>query len=396
MESQKKLINKEIDSIKDILENLNYKIYYNPELAFQEYQGVEFQKEILEKFGFKFLNPVGGLETAFIASYQKDRIDKKVNPTISFLSEYDALPDIGHACGHNLIATAAVGAAIGLSRVLDKSDKINGTINVIGTPAEEGGGGKIHLIDAGAFHDTDFAMMVHPAPKNMIGRGGLACTKVTVESFGEKNHSAAPHKGINALTALINVFNEIEIIKGSTKSTNKINGIITHGGSASNVIPDYARGVFTVRSATGEELENLLDKINNITKGAELLTNAKLKCQHDLIYQERYPNKSMGEAFKANLESMEEQVTYPARDEILGSSDIGNVSKCLPIIHPYIKIANEAIRGHTDEFSRKAGEDMAFEQTIKSAKAMAMTGYDLLTSVDLREQIIQEFNSTVY
>ncbi|OWZ82708.1 amidohydrolase [Natranaerobius trueperi] len=376
------------------LKKLSQNIHANPELNFQEKKAVQFQKQILENHDFSFENPFGGLETAFKASYSNSK--SKDTLKIAFLSEYDALPELGHACGHNLIATSSVGAAIGLSEVLkDFYNEIPFEVSVIGTPGEEGGGGKVHLLEEGGFDDINFALMIHPGNKNMVGRGGLACTQVDVEAFGKKAHSAAPCYGVNALSAIINVFNELDVLKGSIKDSNKINGIITDGGTASNIIPDYAKAAFTVRAKTKEDLTFLLEKFKKITDGASALTDAEIKCEHDLIYEERYPNKSMGELFKTNMEILGEEVNYPDSDEILGSSDIGNVSREIPTIHPYIKITDPPIGGHTRDFEKVSGEEIAESKAIKAAMALAMTGLDIVTSESNQHNIREEFSNTV-
>ncbi len=382
-----------VNNLTTDLGKLNREIYQNPELPFQESNAAKLQVDLLKDHGFQVTFPTGNLDTAFEAVFSSNSGEKDTpKPIVAFLSEYDALPELGHACGHNLIATASVGAGIALSKVIKNT---GGTVKVIGTPAEEGGGGKVHLLEAGVFDSVDFAMMIHPGPKNMIGRGGLACTTITVEAHGKPAHSAAPHNGVNALSTVINIFNELDTLRSTIRDCNKINGIITSGGTASNVIPDYAKAFFTIRSSTSEELEELISRFKNICQGAELLTGAQVESQHDMIYTERYPNKNMGECFKSHLESMEEQVTYPSPNEILGSSDIGNISKTVPTIHPYIKISESSIGGHTAEFAREAGKQMAENKAVQAAKALAMTGYDLLTDDQFQTQVVNEFHETI-
>ena len=195
---------------------------------------------MLKSHGFIIEKGIGGLETAFRAEYN----GKGKGPTIAYLAEYDALPGIGHGCGHNLIATMAVGAAIGLKEV---ATHIDGRIVVLGTPAEESGGGKIIMLNEGCFDDVDYALMMHPCVNNMICRGGLAVRTMTVEYYGKSVHSSYPEGGINALQAVIQTFNMIDQFRALFPLKTNINGIITDGGKASNIIPDYASCEFAVR-----------------------------------------------------------------------------------------------------------------------------------------------------
>lgn len=384
----KQKIISEIDMIKDELIRLSHDIHSNPEIGFQEKKAVTWQTKLLQKHGFNIEYPYCKVRQAFKATFKCN--DK--GPKIAFLSEYDALPEIGHGCGHNIIAASAVGAAIGLSKVVKN---VPCEVMVIGTPAEEGGGGKIHLVDAGAFDDVDFAIMVHPATKTIVGRGGTACTGVALEYFGVSAHSAGPEYGVNALSALIAAFNNINSMRQSLKDGVKINGIIKSGGVASNIIPGYAKAEFTVRAKTRSYLMKVINKMQSAAKAAALTVGAKYKFSHDLVYAERYPNLTMGEVFKTNLESLGEKVGYPSPDEVLGSSDIGNVTMIVPTIHEYIAIAHLTMNTHTKEFAKAAKSERADKALIKAAKAMAMTGYDILVDKDLQEKIYREFKETV-
>lgn len=388
MEAIKKEICEQVDRVKDDLFQLSKKIFEHPELSSQEFQAVRWLTGELEKHGFNIVCPYGGLETSFRASIK----GQKEGPRIAFLAEYDALRGLGHACGHNIIAASAVGAGIALSKFMKDLD---GEINVIGTPAEEAGGGKIILLENGAFSDIEYCLMVHPGAKSMIGRGGLACTALEVEFHGKQAHSSGPDKGINALQSLIAVFNGIDSLRSTLRDQTRINGIITHGGTASNVIPDYAKGEFTIRAKTMKYLEYVVEKVRVIIRNAELLTGAKAIIAIEPMYAERYPNMIMEEAFKANMEFLGEQMVYPESNERMGSSDIGNVSMKIPISHPYLKIVDSHILTHTKEFAAAANSERANEVIIKAAKGLAMTGYDILANETLRRQINEEFKAKI-
>ncbi len=386
MDDYKDNIQKSIDKIEADLIKLSKDIHSNPELCFEEFKAVNWLKEILKEHDFKIEDNSGGLETAFKARFKV----KKPGPRVAFLAEYDALRGKGHACGHNIIATSAVGAAIGLSKVIKD---LAGEVILLGTPAEEGGGGKIILLEEGEFDDIDYALMIHPGSINLIGRGGLAASKLVIEFKGEAAHSSSPGDGINALKALLEVFRGIDTLRSDFAKNTRVNGIITEGGEASNIIPDYAAAEFTVRATTRDGLEEVIEKIITVTKAAHILTGAVPEVKEGIIYAERYPNMKMAEQFKMNMERLHEKMNYPDPDMNLGSSDIGNVTMELPAIHSYLKIVEEDVPAHTEKFAEAAIAPRAEEVIIKAAKGLAMTGYDILTNPELREEINNEFNN---
>ena len=388
MDANKSLIIENIEGIKNDLIDLSNKIHNNPELCFKEYKAVNWLIELAEKHDFKIENPCGSLETAFKARYR----NKKEGPTVAFLAEYDALRGKGHACGHNIIAACAAGAAIGLSKVIDQ---IGGEVVLLGTPAEEGGGGKIILINEGAFDDIDFALMIHPGSQNLIGRGGLAAMLLEIEFEGKAAHSSDPASGINALKGLLEVFKGIDTLRSIFEDGTRVNGIITEGGEASNIIPNYAAGEFTLRAKTREHLKSLYDKIENLTEASKKVIGANPSIKKSMIYAERYPNMTIAEKFKKNMSYFGEEFNYPNPDMKLGSSDIGNVSMELPVIHSYLKIVEPNINAHTQEFAAAAKSSRAEEVIIKTSKGLAMTGYDILSDENLSFKILEEFEEKV-
>jgi len=386
---EKMTIQNEIDIIKDELLELCENIHNNPELSFNEYKASRWIIDLLKKHGFEVSEGIGGLDTAFKARFK----GKKAGPSVAFLAEYDALPEIGHGCGHNIIATCSVGAAIGLSKIMKD---LEGEVLLIGTPAEEGGGGKIILLEEKEFDDVDYALMIHPTShRSIIGRGGLAASRVTVEFKGKAAHSSAPEDGINALSAIISVFNGIDTLRPTFDMKSNINGIITKGGDAANIIPEYAACDFSVRAKTLSELKSLVEKIKRVVQSAEVLTGAEASIDIGKMYAERYPNMVMAEAFKSNMKALGEVMGYPDPDRKVGSSDIGNVTLKIPAIHSYLAIANENVNSHSAEFTKYANSPRAKEIAIKGAKGLAMTGYDILSGRDLREEIRKEFEEKV-
>lgn len=375
-----------IDSQKETLLNLSHAIHEHPEVRFTENTAVKLIKEVLEANGFEFICPWAGLDTAFKAVYH----GKPGGPTLAFLAEYDALEKIGHGCGHNLIATMSVGAALGLKTQMQD---ILGDIVVMGCPGEEGGKGKVIMLNNSGFDGIDYAMMIHPADYNMIQRTGLAAVVVDVEFIGQSAHSKQPSDGINALTALIQLFNGIDARRQCWADKTRCNGIITDGGTASNVVPDYAAGKFTVRASTVAELEKVLDDMENIAKAAELMVGAKVKFKPGYISSERYCNLPMDERLKAHVEDFGIEMQYPPKNLAAGSSDFGNVSMKLPGIHAYLSIAaqGEKIKNHTKEFTSAAISKRADDIILIGAKSLAMTAYDILTDTDLQKDIAVEF-----
>lgn len=387
MDNKKQKIVETVEAAREGLLKLSKNIHENPELGFEEFKAVDFISETLEKHGFTVEKGYGGLPTSF-------RADAKGNgdgPTVAFLAEYDALNGIGHGCGHNLIATCAVGAFLGLSSLLDS---LPGRICIIGTPAEEGGAGKVKLLANGAFDDVDYALMMHPSGggSNLVGRGGRAACTVKVNFKGKGAHSSAPQNGINALSAVISVFNQIDMARPTFDPQDNINGIISDGGTASNIIPAFASCAFCLRADTMKRIEDLIQLIKTCVANAERLTGAKGEITWDDISAERYPSRPICQAFKDNMHELGIEMTWPDPKKQYGSSDIGNVSIKIPAIHDYLSITDDAsIQAHTVEYAEAAASPEAQEVCLKGAKGLAMTGYDILSNPEFQKEI-REFH----
>lgn len=383
MEEAKKRIAAAIDEAREDLLALSKNIHDNPELGFEEFKALEFISETLEKHGYQVQKGYGGLPTSFRA----EKAGKEGGPTVAFLAEYDALNGVGHGCGHNLIATCSVGAFLGLASIMED---LPGRVCIIGTPAEEGGAGKVKLLRNGAFDDVDFAMMMHPSSggSNLVGRGGRAACTVKVHFKGRGAHSSAPKNGINALSAVISVFNQIDLLRPTFDPQDNINGIITNGGAAANIIPAEAACAFCLRADTMKRIEELIEIVKKCAANAENLTGAKAEVSWDDISAERYPNKPMCQAFKDNMASQGIEMTWPDPNKQYGSSDIGNVSIKIPAIHDYLSITDDKeIQAHTTEYAAAAGTTEAQEVCLKGAKGLAMTGYDILSSEAFQKEI---------
>ncbi|MHA1289950.1 MAG: M20 family metallopeptidase [Candidatus Thorarchaeota archaeon] len=378
-----------IDENKTRLIEISDYIHANPEVANEEVKASRLLADELEKGGFKVDLGVAGLATAIVAVHP----DQSDGPTIAILGEYDALPEIGHACGHNLIATSALGACLALGSM--KKD-IPGKLIFMGTPAEEDLGGKIAMVEKGLFDDVDAAMMYHPSPGyTMTGRAGLALTEVKIEFTGKASHaSGTPEKGINALDAVIQTFNGINALRQHIRSAARIHGVITHGGLKPNIVPDYAAAEFYVRAPTDSYCGELVKKLENCAIGAASATGATLK--YTVItpsYQSRIMNKTMGNLFEQNLIAIGEPINPLPPGSGAGSSDIGNVSQVVPTIHPYVSICDERIAGHSIEFEKASSSPRGNDAMLNAAKALAMTALDLFTNPELMKQATEEFQN---
>lgn len=377
-----------IDEIAPQLLQISHTIHANPEIAFEEYQSMKLLADTADSYGYAVERGIAGLDTAFMAQSQRGN-----GPTVAFIAEYDALPGLGHACGHNIIGTAATGAALAMQAV---REEIDGVVKLIGTPAEEGGGGKVIMAEHNVFDDLDAAMMIHPGTKAMTTRTTLASNKIKFEFFGKPSHAAAsPHLGINALDACIQTFNNISALRQHLKPTVRIHGIITHGGDAVNVVPEYTSALFSVRAADSDYSFEVLQKVIDCARAGALAAGATMKYDHMMHYAQRLANPTMAHLFGDNISSLGENVREPAPDEPMGSSDMGNVSQIVPSIHPYVTIAKPGTGGHTKAFAEASISEWGDHALLRSAKAMAMTAVELMTQPKVLAQVKDEFNEMV-
>lgn len=348
-------------------------IYQNPELGNEEYKAVEKLTSFLQEHNFEIETEFLGIKTAFRATYDSN----KEGPTIGYLCEYDALPEIGHGCGHNMIGAMSAGAGIILSKVLNE---IGGKIIVYGTPAEETNGAKVIFAEQGVFDELDVAMMVHPSDKTIESGTSMALYPLQFTYTGKTAHAAScPQEGINALNSVIQLFNGIDALRQHVTPDVRIHGIITNGGVAANIVPDKAVAQFYFRASTKEILDDVLVKAKNIAQGAALMTGSKLEItRYELPNDNLKTNKRLSEAFSENLRKLGVKDIYEAKDT--GSSDIGNVSHKTPTIHPYIGISNCNVTGHSVNMADATITPFAHERLLVGTLALAYTGYDVLMS----------------
>jgi amidohydrolase len=388
MSAVKDLVGEAVDRLGDELESLSRRIHDHPELGFQEVKAAGWLSDFLERQGFKVERGVAGVDTAF-----RGTIETGEGPTIAILCEYDALPAIGHACGHNVIATAGVGAGAALAALRERLPK--GCVQVIGTPAEEGGGGKVKLIRGGVFKTVDAAMMIHGFDRWIMHQDLLGIVRCRFEFAGKAAHASAdPWEGINALDAVIQTFNNVSMLRQQIRPEARIHGIINEGGAAANIIPEFAAATFYVRAAELDYMWTLQKRVIACAEGAARATGCTLKVveQRDNAYEPMKRNATLLELFRANARTFG-VVESPESRERMGSSDVGNVSQVIPAIQPMVQIAPEGTPIHSRAFAEAAVKPLARDGMLKAAKIMAMTTCDLLANPTLVKEARREFEA---
>lgn len=379
-----------INKLSPELDELSLEIYNNPELGYEEYNSCKLHTEILEKYGFTVETNFSGVETGFKAVYKSP----KEGITVAYMAEYDALPDIGHGCGHNLLGTTSTGAGIVLKEIIDE---IGGTVIVFGTPAEETSGAKVTYAENHEFDGVDIALMAHPGSEYTRSGNSLALEPVQFEFFGKTAHAAAdPEKGINALDGAIQTFNNVNALREHILSTSRVHGVIINGGKAANVVPDYAKAQFYVRSTTKSYNTELLEKVKNCARGAALATGTELKItKFEFNYDNMVTNETLSKVFCDKIFEVAGIVVKEPRKST-GSIDAGQVSQVCPTIHPYFDITNDtSIAAHTREFASHTLTPYAKEQMKNTIAALVLSAAEVITNKELFEEIKREFNSAV-
>lgn len=383
-----------IDREQDALISLSKEIHTNPEIAMEEFRASAACAAYLERQGFSVEKPVAGLETAFQAV-----AGEPTGPKVAYLSEYDALPGLGHGCGHNLIAIAGIGAGVGLKAALEILD---GSVTVFGTPAEEAVGGKAIMAEAGLFTGFAAAMGAHPGTieatvPTVDGSGqALACQGIRIEFRGQAAHAAAdPYNGVNALNALVEVFNGINALRQHVRSDARIHGIITDGGTAPNVVPDFAAGNFLVRAQTMAYMFELVEKVRKISEGAALIAGAELS----FIFSEKpsfdmITNYPLARRIKEHLDMLGLRMPDAKAEDGSGSTDWGNVSYEIPSVETSYPIIDRVCTWHSQEVVEAADSALGYANTLTVAKGLALAGIDILTDADLRTEVRNAFEAT--
>ena len=378
-----------IDALAPELIDISHQIHAKPELAFHEHFAAGLLADTLEKHDLETKRNAFGLETAYASSFGDGDTE------VAILSEYDALPGIGHACGHNIIATTGLGAALGLAGL---NGRLPGSIRYLGTPAEEMGGGKELMAQDGAFDGLDAAMMVHPAGIDLETMPCICVSEVRVTYHGKSAHaSAMPHAGLNALDALVTAYQTLAQLRQHIRPTERIHGIFTETGLAPNIVPDRASGLFYVRAKNAGELADLKQRVQNCFDAGALSSGCRADVEWAKAdYLDMKTSFAISEAYVKNAETL-------GRDFIdlsmlpsssAGSTDMGNVSHRVPSIHPMISCAPANVVIHNPEFAKWAGSDLGDKAVVDGAKSLAMTALDFLMTPEMQARAKADFDAS--
>jgi len=385
IDSLKKRACDRIDAVAQSLINVSHEIHAHPEQNFNEVFASELLVRTANELGLSTEAHMYGCDTGFSG-------EMGTGATVCIMSEYDALPDIGHGCGHNVIAAAGLGAAIGLSVVASAA---GGRLRYLGTPAEEGGGGKLVMARHGALEGVDVAMMVHSADADLTTIDAIALQQLTVEYFGEAAHAAAaPEKGKNALDAAVLGYMAVAALRQHILPTERVHGIFTKAGEKPNIVPRDAAMEWYVRSDTVTTLSALKPRVlAALQSGASACGCGFSHEWVDTPYADMVTNNNLSSMYISNASTLGRTVTVPGANgrRVVGSTDMGNVSHLVPSIHPMISSAPAGTAIHTLDFAKASVTTQADQAVIDGAKAMAMTAIDFWTSSDLQKSIRKEF-----
>ncbi|MBT2439447.1 amidohydrolase [Streptomyces sp. ISL-36] len=377
-------IRQEVAARADRLWDVSLALHREPETAYEEHGAARLLAGELEREGFRVERGVAGLPTAFVAR-TGSAAETRGGPCAALLMEYDALPLLGHACGHNLIASAGLGAALAVRAALGE---VEGTLLAVGTPAEERGGGKVVEVEAGLFDGVDAALMFHPGVYDWAWAPLTASAQVRVGFHGRAAHpTGSPTEGIDALGALIQLFNTLGVLARRLPTGSHIQGIVTDGGRATNIVPEYAEGLFGLRGGTTSALEELVEELRSCAQGVALATRTRVEVT-DVggRYEHFRDNDVLSGLFADHLERAGIRLSEPTPGVYLGSSDIGNVSTRLPAIHPFVAIMGSEGSDHTPPFAEAAAGPRARQVMLAAAEALACTAADVLLRTDVTER----------
>jgi amidohydrolase len=371
-----------VERARERLLELSHRIHAEPELGMEEEKACAWLSDELATSGFAVERGVGGLDTAFSARSGPGPF------RVVVCAEYDALPEIGHACGHNIIAAMSVGAGLGLAAV---ADDVGVEVTVLGTPAEEGGAGKIILLEQGAFDGAHAAMMVHPSPFDLAEMPIIAVNQLNVQYFGKEAHASAfPELGVNAADAMVVAQSAIGLLRQHLRPTDRVHGIVTHGGAAPNVVPAHTEGTWLVRAHDLSELREVEAKVMRCFEAGALATGARLEVTPEHPpYAEMHHNPALASLYRANAEALGRSfLDIGNLEHTAGSTDMGNVSLALPSIHPAIGIDSLPAVNHQPEFTAQCVTPVADKAVLDGAIAMAWTIIDAAADDQLRERLM--------
>ncbi|XP_078068610.1 peptidase M20 domain-containing protein 2-like [Mustelus asterias] len=384
----KALLSRAVEEAAGNLSALSHQIWSQPELAYQERRAHDVLCSFFRAAGGWQVKPHYHLDTAFRADWGPEG-----GLAVGVLCEYDALPEIGHACGHNLIAEVGVASSLALKAALETLPDLKVRVSVIGTPAEEAGGGKIDLIQVGVFNDLDFVLMAHPSQEDASYLPDMALNEVTVKYFGKATHAAGyPWEGVNALDAAVLAYTNLSVLRQQLRPDWKLHGIIKHGGVKPNIIPSYSELLFYLRTPKYKDLCTLCEKATRCFKAAGLATGCQVELEFAKnVFYNVLSNETLRHLYEVNGRSLGmEFITGKSLNMLSGSTDFGNVSFVVPGIHPYFYIGTSALN-HSVEYTEATGSKEAQYYTLRTAKALAMTALDVVLNPDLLQQMKRDF-----
>lgn len=377
-----------VDSVLPDALDLSHRVHAHPELAFEERQASNWTAELLDRNGFEVTAPIGGLETAFVARWRGER----PGPVVAFAGEYDALPEVGHGCGHNLMCSSSAGAAVAAAQMLGRD--FGGEIRFIGTPAEEAGNGKVHLIAAGVFDDVDICLQIHPSDSSSAEIYCLAVTEVGVTFHGTLAHASAdPWLGKNALDAIVLLHTMVAQWRQHLKPGERVHGIITHGGAAPNIVPDLTRGRWYLRTPVDEDLDAMIERFGSMAEAAASATGCTVELASDPMNRCRtmLNSPTLLEVWRRHM--ADAGVEDAPVDPNAGSTDMANVSHVVPTIHPYMAIAPRGTPGHSREFAAHAGGEDGDRMLPSAIRILAATAVEMVRNPDGVERAWQDLRA---
>ena len=388
VQSLKDKASEDVKSASARLVEISHQIHSEPELGFQEYKACALLTEILSEWGYSLALAPGGIETAFVASIGSGPL------VMSICAEYDGLPEIGHACGHNIIAAAAVGAAKALAATVDD---IGITLKILGTPGEEGGGGKIEMMDRGLFDGIHASMMVHPAPVEADRMDCIAGKQLDIHYSGKEAHAAGfPQAGINSQDAMTIAQVAIGLLRQQLHPSEMIHGIVTKGGDAPNVIPADTRGRWMIRADTLAQLKLLEPKVRACFAAGALATGAKLEIEEaSKTYSEFISDEMLASLWVKNAQQLGRVFSSETRGRLKASTDMANVSLKIPSIHPMLGIDSLPAVNHQAEFAAACVTPIADRAVLDGAIAMAHTIIDAATDATVRKHLLEPANKVL-
>ena len=383
--SAKNAARQQVERALDGLIGLSHAIHANPELGYEERRASAWVAELLEKAGFAVSRGVGGMETALVGTYGSGPLN------VALLVEYDALPEVGHACGHNVIAASSVGAGLGLAAV---AEQLGIRVTVIGTPAEEGGAGKQLLLDAGAFEGVHCALMVHPGPNDQLLPEVLAAQSIDLTYTGLPSHAGAfPERGINAADAIVVAQVAIGLLRQALLPTDRVHGIVAVGGDAPNIIPARTEGRWMIRAASVARMDELREKVMRCFEAGATASGATLAVNARTVYADMIHDPDLTRFYRANAEALgrtfiDDLPPDPTRLLMTRfSTDMGNVSYAVPAVHPIIGIDSTPAVNHQPEFTAAAASPAADKAVLDGAIALAWTAIDAAVDERVRARL---------